>query len=40
MFEKPVEYSDKPDQWLLKVESSMQDTIGKMINYAVASFPK
>ena len=40
LFEKPVEFTDKPDQWLLKTESSMQDTIGKMINYAVASFPK
>jgi hypothetical protein len=40
LFEKSVEFSEKPDSWLLKVETSMQETIGKMINYAVASFPK
>lgn len=40
LFEKKVTVSDKPESWLQKVEQSMQETIGKNINYAVASFPK
>ena len=39
-FEKRVTISDKPEAWLQKVEFSMQSTVGKNINYAVASFPK
>lgn len=40
LFEKKVNITEKPESWLQKVEQSMQDTIGKNINYAVASFPK
>lgn len=39
-FEKRVTISEKPESWLQKVELSMQNTVGKNINYAVASFPK
>ena len=39
-FEKKVNISEKPESWLQKVELSMQTTVGKNINYAVASFPK
>jgi hypothetical protein len=39
-FEKKVTITDKPESWLQKVELSMQSTVGKNINYAVASFPK
>lgn len=39
-FEKKVNVSDKPEVWLQKVELAMQNTVGKNINYAVASFPK
>ena len=40
LFEKKVNITEKPEQWLQKVEQSMQETIGKNINYAVSSFPK
>ena len=40
LFEKKINKSEKPESWLQKVEQSMQETIGKNINYAVASFPK
>lgn len=31
---------DGVEKWLKKVEESMQETIAKMIIYAVSSFPK
>ena len=40
LFEKKINITEKPESWLQKVEMSMQETIGKNINYAVASFPK
>lgn len=40
LFEKKVSITEKPELWLQKVELAMQETIGKSINYAVASFPK
>ena len=39
-FEKKVNITEKPESWLQKVELSMQNTVGKNINFAVASFPK
>jgi len=39
-FEKKIAITDKPESWLQKVELSMQNTVGKNINFAVASFPK
>ena len=39
-FEKKIPITDKPESWLQKVELSMQNTVGKNINFAVASFPK
>jgi len=41
LFEKKVNYhQSKPEIWLQNAETSMQETIGKLINYAVNTFPK
>jgi hypothetical protein len=41
LFDKKISVNDdKPESSLQKVELSMQETVGKRINYAVASFPK
>lgn len=40
LFERPVIYSAKAEVWLLKVEYCAQETVSKMIGYAVSSFPK
>lgn len=40
LFERPVPYSQKAEVWLLKVEYCSQETVSKMIGYAVSSFPK
>lgn len=40
-FEKRVPYQqNKVECWLQAAETNMQDTIGKLINYAVNTFPK
>lgn len=39
LFEKPVPMVDGVEKWLVQVEKSMQDTISKMLSYAVSSFP-
>jgi len=41
LFENKVAYNrGKAECWLQGVESNMQETIGKLINYAVNTFPK
>ncbi len=41
MLERRVELSnDRAEVWLQALEGSMQETVGKMIHYAVSSFPK
>ena len=40
LFEKSVPMKDGVEQWLLKVEEAMQETVARQINYAVSSFPK
>lgn len=40
LFEKPVEIKQGIEVWLRNVEISMQETIAKMISYAISSFPK
>ena len=40
LFEKSVPMREGVEKWLIKVEESMQETVAKMINYAVSSFPK
>ena len=40
LFEQRVKHSDKIECWLQGVEANMQETVGKLINYAVSTFPK
>ena len=41
LFEKKVPYSNtKVECWLQGTESAMQETVGKLINYSVNTFPK
>lgn len=41
MFEKQVMIlNDRPETWLSAIESTMQETVGKNLHYAVSSFPK
>ena len=41
MFDRRVELTnERAEAWLQLVEGSMQDSVGKMIHYAVSSFPK
>lgn len=40
MFERRIKLSSKIETWMAETESAMQETVGKMINYAVNSFPK
>jgi len=41
LFENKVAYNrGKAECWLQGVESNMQESIGKLINYAVNTFPK
>lgn len=39
LFERPVQMVDGVEKWLVQVEKSMQETISKMLSYAVSSFP-
>lgn len=39
LFEKPIKMTDGVESWIVKVENSMQETISKMLSYAVTSFP-
>lgn len=39
LFEKPIAMMDGVEHWLVNVERSMQETISKMLSYAVSSFP-
>lgn len=39
LFEKPVPMVNGVEKWLVNVEKSMQETISKMLSYAVSSFP-
>ena len=40
MFERRIKLSSKIETYMAETESAMQETVGKMINYAVNSFPK
>lgn len=40
LFNRAVAYHPKPEVWLLKTEFCAQETIGKLIEDAVNSFPK
>jgi hypothetical protein len=39
LFEKPIPMVNGVEKWLVDVEQSMQQTISKMLSYAVSSFP-
>lgn len=39
LFERAVKMIGGVEEWLVKVEEGMQETVAKMINYAVSSFP-
>ena len=40
LFQRKVNYNHKAEVWLTGVEYSAQETVSKMIGYAVSSFPK
>jgi hypothetical protein len=40
LFERAINYHPRAEVWLLKVEYSAQETVGKLIGHAVSSFPK
>ena len=41
MFERRVELgNERAETWLGALEGTMQDSVGKMIHFAVSSFPK
>lgn len=40
LFERSINYHPRAEVWLLKVEYSAQETVGKLIGNAVSSFPK
>ncbi len=39
LFERPVPMVNGVESWLADVEKSMQETVTKMLSYAVSSFP-
>jgi len=40
LFENYVKLEGPPESWLKEVETQMQDSVSKLIGYAVTSFPK
>lgn len=40
LFEQFIKLDGSPENWLKDVENQMQDTVAKLIGYAVSSFPK